>query len=388
MMRIVQIGSFPESGNCIRGGVEASVFGLAKEQGKENEVHVFDVPRIGGGNGVEMIEGVTVHRFCNPGRKQFHAGRQVSSISKEIQALHPDICHIHGTNLFSWLMYRQLKKMKLPVIVTVHGLVLVEKRNALKKHFSVKRLVQYYYQGWVEKRFLSRLPIAIVDTDYVKDMVMNYPVHNKPTMHVIPQGIAETFFSVKCSEESNVVLSVGAIGERKGQLITLKAFERAEKEGVRAQLVMVGSVADQQYLKQLQDAIDRSDIRDKVLLCTDVSDKELMRFYEKAHLFALHSEEESQGIVFAEAMATGMPIIATRVGGIPYVVTHGECGLLSDYCNIDAFSENICRLMKDVELWHSMSDASRKAAEGYHWSSICHKIMHLYQVVKTPNLNS
>ena len=84
MMRIVQIGSFPESSNCIRGGVEASVFGLAKEQSKENEVHVFDVPRIGGSYGVEMVEGITVHRFCNSGRKQFAAGRQMTSVSKEI----------------------------------------------------------------------------------------------------------------------------------------------------------------------------------------------------------------------------------------------------------------------------------------------------------------
>ena len=387
MMRIVQIGSFPESSNCIRGGVEASVFGLAKEQSKESEVHVFDVPRMGGGYGVEMVEGITVHRFCNPGRKQFAAGRQVSSVSKEILALHPDICHIHGTNLFSWLMYRELKKMNLAVIVTGHGLVLVEKRNALKKHFSVKRLVQYCYQGWVEKRFLSRLPIAIVDTDYVKEMIMNYPIQNKPTMHVIPQGIEETFFSLRCSEKSNVVLSVGAIGERKGQLITLKAFELAENNGVQARLIIVGTVADKQYLKQLQNAIEQSSIRDKVLLFTDVSDKELMRFYEKAHLFALHSQEESQGIVFAEAMATGMPIIATIVGGVPYVVTHGECGLLSDYCDIDAFSENICRLMRDDELWHSMSDASRKAAQQYHWSSICLKIMNLYQLMKNDNLN-
>lgn len=387
MMRIVQIGSFPESGNCIRGGVEASVFGLAKEQGKENEVHVFDVPRIGGGHNIEMVEGVIVHRFCNFGRRQFASSRLVSSVSKEIQALRPDICHIHGTNLFSWLMYRKLKRMKLSVIVTVHGLVLIEKHNALKKHFSIKSLVQYYYQGWVEKHFLSHLPIAIVDTDYVKDMIMSYPIHNKPTMHVIPQGIEETYFSVKCSEKSNVILSVGAIGERKGQLITLKAFELAESKGVNARLIMAGTVADKQYLNQLQDAVNRSSIRDKVLLCTDVSNKDLLGLYKKAHLFALHSEEESQGIVFAEAMATGMPIIATRVGGIPYVVTHEKCGLLSEYCIVDAFSENICRLMKDIELWRSMSDASFKAAQEYHWSSISLKIMRLYQFLKNDSFN-
>ena len=138
MNRIIQIGPFPQSIDCVRGGVEASVFGLAKAQSASHEVHVFDIPRIGGNRDVEKVEGFTVHRFCNQGGRQFAAGRQVSEMAKEIQALRPDVCHIHGTGLFSWLMYRELKKMRLPVIVTVHGLIRVEKRNALKKDFSAK----------------------------------------------------------------------------------------------------------------------------------------------------------------------------------------------------------------------------------------------------------
>ena len=47
-MRIVQIGAYPVSSDCIGGGVEASVYGLAQEQSLAHEVHVFDVPRIGG----------------------------------------------------------------------------------------------------------------------------------------------------------------------------------------------------------------------------------------------------------------------------------------------------------------------------------------------------
>ena len=69
MTRIVQIGSFPLSSDCIRGGVEASVFGLASAQSVEHEVHVFDVPRVGGSNIVENVVGITVHRFRNHGDK-------------------------------------------------------------------------------------------------------------------------------------------------------------------------------------------------------------------------------------------------------------------------------------------------------------------------------
>lgn len=381
MACIVQIGPFPLSSNHIQGGVEASVIGLAKAQSAKYEVHAYDTPRIGGSHVVENVEGVVVHRFCNPGGRQFTAGRQVAVMAKEIQNLHPEVCHIHGTNLFAWLMYRELKRMKLPVVVTVHGLVRIEKLNALKKSISAKKIIQYLYQGWVEKRFLSHLPAAIVDTEYVKDKVNQYPIRRKPVMHVIPQGIDESFFSMNCSKDSRMVLSVGAIGERKGHLFTLKAFELAEDKGMDAQLVIAGTIADEQYLERLQNAITQSKYKAQISLYTELSDQALKQLYEKAHLFALHSEEESQGIVFAEAMAIGLPIVATQVGGIPCVVRNGKNGFLSEYGDVDAFADNIWKLMSDTSLWQSMSDTSSVTAESYHWYIIKDRIIELYHSI-------
>ena len=381
MTCIVQIGPFPLSSNHIQGGVEASVFGLAKVLSATYEVHVFDTPRIGGSHVTENIESVIVHRFCNLGERQFTAGRQVAVMAKEIQELHPEICHIHGTNLFAWLMYRELQRRKLSVVVTVHGLVRIEKLNALKKSISAKRIIQYLYQGWVEKRFLSHLPIAIVDTEYVKEKVNQYPIRRKPVMHVIPQGIDEAFFSLNCSKDSRMILSVGAIGERKGHLLTLKAFELAEEKGMDVRLVIAGTIADKQYLERLQNAIAQSKYKNQVSLFTDLTDEALKRLYEKAHLFVLHSEEESQGIVFAEAMATGLPVVATQVGGIPWVVRNGRNGFLSEYGDVDTFADNIRKLLSDTPLWQSMSDVSSQAAEAYHWCIIKDRIIELYHSI-------
>lgn len=378
MTCVVQIGTYPLDANHICGGVEASVYGLAKVLKETCEVHVFDVPRIDGSRAVVNEGGVFVHRYNNTGGSQFTASRQVPLVVQEIIALRPNVCHIHGTSLFAWRMYRRLKKQGMPIVVTVHGLALVEKRNALKKGFSVKKLCQYLYQGWVEKRFLSQLTMAVVDTEYVKNKVNCYPIHQRPKMVVIPQGIDESFYCIKCSEDSKMVLSVGAIGERKGHLLLLNAFERAVDEGIEAQLVIAGTVAEAQYLERLQKAIAQSRCGNRISLLIDLTDKDLKQLFGKAHLFALHSEEESQGIVFAEAMATSMPVVATKVGGVPFVVADGVTGLLSDYGDISAFAENIIRLMLNPQLWRNMSDASKEAAETYHWTSIKNRIMALY----------
>lgn len=380
-MRIVQIGSYPLCPEIIRGGVEASVYGLSQELGKYNKVDVFDIPRRGVAGFVGNEGNVTVHRKGNKGKWQVNAIRQVKTIAKEIALLRPDVCHIHGTSLFAWLMYKRLNKAGLSCLVTVHGLVLVEKKNALKKEFSVKKMFQYLYQGWVEKRFLGQLSSVVVDTAYVRDMIGSYPIRKKPDIYVIPQGINEEFYLIDCSPESRALLSVGAIGPRKGQLLTLRAFESLRDRGMDARLVMAGIVADQAYHKMLHAVISNSKYQDSVQLCLNLPNHELKKLYSEAHLFVLHSEEESQGIVFAEAMATGMPIVATRVGGIPFVVGHEQNGLLTDFGDVNAFADAICDLFSDNKKWQNMSNVSKQVAQKYHWSVIGNEITKLYRTL-------
>ena len=381
-MRIVLIGPYPAERECVCGGVEASVLGLSKQLSLSNDVHVFDFPRIGENNGAEYDGKVLVHRFCNTGKRQISTSRQVKTMAKEICILQPEACHIHGTGLFSWLMFKRLKKEGMGLIVTVHGLIRVEKRNLLKKKLTLKRIAQYYYQGSAEKRFLSQCSVAIADTEYVKEMVNNYPIRKRPDMYVIPQGINEDFFSLNCSPDSDVFLSVGAIVERKGHLMALKAFERVRKEGVGARLIIAGTVASQSYLLQLKEFVCKSDYQEDIAIYTDLPDKEIKELYKRAHVFVLHSEEESQGIVFAEAMASGLPIVSTKVGGVPYVVEHGKNGLLSAYGDVEAFANSMRCLMEDVDMWQCMSDTSKQMAQKYHWASISERIMHLYQSVE------
>jgi glycosyltransferase involved in cell wall biosynthesis len=380
-MRIIQIGSYPLSNDCIRGGVEASVYGLAQELGRGNEVHAFDLPRIGGTNEIALDGVVWVHRFRNNGTRQMAMTSLVKTVVEEIEQLRPDVCHIHGTNLYSYRIFRALKHKGLHAIVTIHGLVRVEKLNALKKQLNAKRLLQYVYQGCAEKRLLQGIPVAIVDTEYVKEMVEKYPIRRKPQMYIIHQGINEDYYSIHCSEEPGYLLSVGAIGERKGHLITLQAYECFRRSGGEAKLIIAGASSDERYLRLLRKAVEDSEFGGQVMLYTDVSYEDLKQLYKKAHLFVLHTQEESQGIVFAEAMATGLPVVSTMVGGVPYVIKHGETGLLSEYGNTVAFARNIQNLFSEESKWCAMSKAALCAARDYHWHFIGNKVMELYQIV-------
>ena len=381
MMKIIQIGQFPLRGSIASGGVEASIYGLASEQAKSNSVVVIDIPRIDGKDAIEEIDGLSVYRFCNHGKHNKDAVKRIDDIVGKVLAFEPTICHVHGTSIFSCEIFNALKKQGIPLMLTVHGLVKEEKHKALKNRFSLKTLYQFWTQTSAERELLQSAFGIIVDTQYVAKQIDQYRLNTRPKVAVIPQGINEQFFNVSCSPCSKTILSVGAFSRRKGHLLLVKAFERIASHIPEASLTICGVVSDNAYYNEVMNYVDASPFKDRISIMTNLPKAQLLAQYEKAKVFALHSQEESQGIVFAEAMAAGLPIVATNVGGVPYVVEHGVTGLLSVYSDVDAFASCLERLLTNEEEWVNMSVAGKSAAKQYSWNSITHYVEIAYAAI-------
>ncbi len=84
-----------------------------------------------------------------------------------------------------------------------------------------------------------------------------------------------------------------------------------------------------------------------------------------ADLFLLPSASESFGLVALEAMSCGVPVVATRVGGVPEVVPEGEAGYLADVGDVDLMAARGIEILSDRETWRAMSAAARASAERY-----------------------
>ena len=380
-MRIVQIGAFPVDPTLIRGGVEASVYGLAFEQSKTSIVYVIDFPRLEIEDSVEDFGGMRIYRLHNPGPHQKDARKRIKSIAEIVSTINPDICHIHGTGVFSWALYTCLKKASIPLILTVHGLINVEKKKALKQHFSFKLLYQYIYQSRAERKLLSAQKAIIVDTGYVARTIEEYRLRKTPRMSIIPQGIDETFFSIKSSSTSRTILSVGSLLKRKGHHLLIQAFSLAAEKLADIELVICGVNADRAYFHLLQDMTAGTHCSERIHFMPDLHKADLYDQYRKAHLFALHTQEESQGIVFAEAMAAGLPIVSTNVGGVPFVVSDGETGILVDYGNVNDFAEALIHSMSLEYDWRTMANKCREASVEYSWTTIAKKIEEEYKMM-------
>ncbi|MGH7459773.1 MAG: N-acetyl-alpha-D-glucosaminyl L-malate synthase BshA, partial [Longimicrobiales bacterium] len=129
---------------------------------------------------------------------------------------------------------------------------------------------------------------------------------------------------------------------------------------VRSRLVLIGDGPDRGRAQQLADELG---IGNRVLfLGKQESVAELLAC---ADLFLLTSTSESFGLVALEAMACGVPVVATKVGGVPEVIPEGVAGWLAPVGDIDTMVQNSVRVLSDDVLWHSASAAARVAAQEF-----------------------
>ena len=382
-MKIIQIGSFPISSKIIQGGVEASVYGLARLQAITDEVIVIDVPRSELKNDdVEQLGSVKVFRFSARSGSNYKSLFRISKIVSIIRSQQADICHIHTTSLFSFVLYVFLRLLGVKTIVTIHGLAHKEKQNAWRKRKSIRNYIKYLTHSFTEFLFLSICPQFIVDTHYVAESIQQYKKEIKllrcPICKVIPQGVNDDFFQLKRSAQSGQLLSVGSISKRKGHLLLIEAMAKVVNENPTVKLNILGALSDTDYYIQMQHSIKEKGLENHITVYPNIGYDEMLQFYTHAELFVLHTEEESQGIVFCEAMAVGLPIVSTNVGGVPWIVSNAKNGLLSEFGNIDLFAENIIELLRDTELQKEFELNNKEQSLKFNWKTISNEINAVY----------
>jgi glycogen(starch) synthase len=102
-------------------------------------------------------------------------------------------------------------------------------------------------------------------------------------------------------------------------------------------------------------------------------------------VLALPSAYEEMGSVLTEAMASGLPVVASDVGGIPEIVRDGETGLLVPPGDVDALARALDRLVADPALRSRLAEGARDRSQAYSWPHLAERVADLYaRVLDTP----
>ena len=229
---------------------------------------------------------------------------------------------------------------------------------------------------WLAGRLIRRATRISTLTHYTRKLLLSHFPEAADKMFLTPGALRSDFAVVPpkpaAPKDKIVVLTVGRLHPRKGQLVTLQALQALAPD-VRARLEywIVGSQSKANYEEILRaTAAARPDLA--VRFFGDIPDDELSDLYDRADIFAMTSinhghSVEGFGLVYLEAAAHGLPVVAHDVGGVSEAVMDGVTGLLVPPDRPAQLAAAFEKLIHDTPLRHQLGAAGRSWATHNCW---------------------
>jgi len=182
----------------------------------------------------------------------------------------------------------------------------------------------------------------------------------RESITVIPNGIDLALYDFPMAESNNraTILGIGRLSPEKGFPTLIEAMALILKHQPEAALVLAGEGPERERLNLLASTFG---LESRVSMPGFVED--VAELLADAAVVAIPSLEEGQGIVALEAMAAGVPVVATQVGGLMETITHEETGLLVPASDPATLADAILRFLRDDSLRNRLVAAARKRVE-------------------------
>ena len=179
------------------------------------------------------------------------------------------------------------------------------------------------------------------------------------------------------ADDKLVLLYLGVLTPRKNLLFLLDVFAEVLKSVSKTCLIIAGSGTQE---SELRTYAQRVGLDKHVIFTGYVPEDEKVDYYNLADIFVLPSMLEGFGMVAAEAMACGKPVVASNVSSIPEVVEDEKTGFLADPMHKDDFVEKLLWLMQDRGLRRRIGEAAReRVLRNFSWDTAAQKVLEVYQ---------
>lgn len=277
----------------------------------------------------------------------------------------PEVVAIHSPR---YTMSKNPMKMldetskQAPIVMWIHGIEALV--NACHHYFppwKVKAKIKNILGGALKitiLRFLIPKASAVVYVSkWMKNMAELYSLFKHPYSFIIPNPIDTTLFTYtkKGMQKRNKGISVRALGWKYGVDIAIKAYSNLRETS----LTILGTGSLETYMRNLAKKC-RSNVS---FLKTHIEHNKMPELYSKYGYFVAPSRTEAQGVAMCEAIACGLPTIATNVGGIPEFVKNGINGILVPPENPKALRKAVKQLLTDEQLYNVLSENGAKYAK-------------------------
>lgn len=307
-----------------------------------------------------------------------------------------DLIHAHTGKRLGGIVRHTAQKRGIPYVVSLHGGIHDVPTGQMQQlaEPTIGAVEWGRFLGWwVGSRRVLDDAAAILCVGQREQELTQERYPNKRVLY-FPNGVSPERYAHgdraafrkkhRIPADAFVVVMVGRLDPQKNQAMAIEAVRQLRKKHPNLYLLMIGHVTDQNYRTELQFQIDRSACPGRMALIPglDPSTNALVDAYHAADLFVLPSNHEPFGIVILEAWAAGLPVIATRVGGIRSLVNDGVDGLLVESGDSEALANSISQLATDQPLRRQLAEAGKKkAVKQYSWDRITDQLISVYEEV-------
>jgi len=239
--------------------------------------------------------------------------------------------------------------------------------------------------GFWFKKIVSRADRVQVISKYLGGLAIKLGA-DKEAVDIVPNGADIEVFGrgFPAEELRNLRLRYGFNSKSKAvitasRLVRKNALDvviKAVAEISEAHFFVAGTGSEEKSLRRLAQKLN---IQNRVHFLGNLSHDELARYYAISHVFVRPSRSEGLGSAFLEAMAAGLPVIGTRVGGIPDILQHNFNGLFCEVDDIEDLILKMKRFLHDLDFGRSIgANAKRFALENYSWDKIAQKMSAIF----------
>ncbi|MCD6494858.1 glycosyltransferase [Candidatus Bipolaricaulota bacterium] len=256
---------------------------------------------------------------------------------------------------------------------------------------------QYKDRIAIETDILQRCNAIIASTGLEEQDLVDLYGTNEAKIAVIPPGVDANYFHPPSDKESlkkelglsvdPVVFTLGRLDPRKGFDLYLRAAVQARHQlnhGSPVQFVLSAGTSNEngheaKERERLQQLSKSLQLGDSFIWRPVLPKSDIPRYYGASDLFVMPSRYELFGIVMLEAMACGVPVIATKFGGPPEVIVDGQNGRLVDPTDIPSFAAAMAELLEDPGRRMRMGEIARETIESkYSWETLARRHLLLY----------
>ncbi len=238
---------------------------------------------------------------------------------------------------------------------------------------------------------LARTDVATAISTYLERLSRRYG-YTGPA-EVIPNGVPlERFNTASRAERASLrrrmgvspdealIITISRLTEKNAVDVLIRGVLLLRAKGEQVKLAVVGDGEEHVRLDLLAHELN---LGDTVIFLGSVPNSEIPRYLAAADVFCRPSRSEGLGISFLEAMAAGVPVVATSVGGIADFLRDGENGLV---CRVDDPGDcaaKIALLLGDPKLRHRLAAGGRATAAGYDWGTIAARTSAVFRTAMT-----